>query len=224
MAISLVSSVEEDFDAGGWSATGGTTTAINTTGANLIVLALGWYVGSATATVSDSKGNTWIALTDVSGGFSKHQIYYAKNATVGTGHTFTISMSTSAWPGAFVYAISGADTTAPFDVQNSFANVLSSGPISIAVTPTINGSFIVTGLRTGNATTSTVSIDLSFILTKNTGGAAAYIIQTTAATINPTWNYSGGNQGAAITIASFKPSIVTPPTSNERTQLSVGLG
>ena len=39
-----------------------TTTAINTTGASLLVLGIA-VDGAATPTISDSKGNTWTALT-----------------------------------------------------------------------------------------------------------------------------------------------------------------
>ena len=85
MAITLVA---EATVAG---ASGGTTAAVNTTGANFIVLVT---AQSGTTTVSDNKGNTYTPLTlyTVSGGGSG-QLYYCTPATVGAGHTFTISTS-----------------------------------------------------------------------------------------------------------------------------------
>jgi len=224
MALSVVSSVAIDFDVGGWTPTGGTTPAINTTGANLLVVSFGWYSGGgATVTISDNKGNTWFPLTTRNNGTTGHRIYYAKNAIVGTGHTFTAALSTSGWPTAFVYAVANGHVTLPFDVENG-ATGGNSGPLSPgSITPSANGAFIVAGLQHGNGTTASVTVSAPFSsnLTLKTGGAAAYTIQSTAAAINPSWGFSGGNQGSALNIASFLEGLA--PTETRNTQEVVEL-
>src|SRR5258708_3690000 len=108
MAISLVIS---SAVAGG--ANGGTTAAVDTSGANLLVA---YVITQGAVTVSDSKSNTWSALTNSVNGFLNGQFFYAKGATTGTGHTFTVSGSSSVSV-IQVNAYSGADTVSPFDQQ-----------------------------------------------------------------------------------------------------------
>src|SRR5271163_3787727 len=109
--------------------------AINTTGANLLVMST-VQNGSGGMTVSDSKGNTWVALTPQSQ-FSSDEacIFYVVNPTVGTGHTFQSNFPNSATSsgGLIVTAWSGADTTSPFDVQNGtgyFSSTAQPGSVS----------------------------------------------------------------------------------------------
>src|SRR4051812_5534959 len=47
----------------GGASSGSTTSAINPTGANLIVVAVASYTVNAAPTLTDSKGNTWTGLT-----------------------------------------------------------------------------------------------------------------------------------------------------------------
>ena len=92
---------------------GGTTSAINTTGAKILVAAVSTYVSSGT--ISDSKSNTWVPLTaNGSGGNAVAQLFYVVNPTVGTGHTFT---SSGSYISASVAAFAGVATTSPFDEQ-----------------------------------------------------------------------------------------------------------
>ncbi len=66
-----------------------TGTPIDTTGANLLIFGVSYLDGSA-PTISDSKSNTWTALTATLPSTSGDiRIYYAKNPTVGAGHTFS---------------------------------------------------------------------------------------------------------------------------------------
>jgi len=205
----LVAYVRRGFGAlgGPWSvpANGGTTDPVDTTGANLLVVSVGCF-GGATVSVSDSKANTWFALTKHTGSQADHRIYYAKNATVGTGHTFTVTAS-GGYPGVVVYAFSGADPTAPFDTENGAGTSSSSGPLSTgSITPSGDGAYIVSGLQYGNG--SNTSITVTTALTSNVlitdACATAYTVQATAAAINPAWSWSGSTQGAAVSIAAFK--------------------
>ena len=71
-----------------------TTSAIDTTGATLLVALIVTDTGGGT--MSDSKGNTWTALTAHSGGTTvTGQLFYVSNPTVGSGHTFTPTISSA---------------------------------------------------------------------------------------------------------------------------------
>ena len=190
------------------SATGAntaTTTAIDTTGATLLVMVLidGQQSGFGT-TFSDSKSNTWTCLTqiDSGGGLSASgRICYVANPTVGSGHTFSaagyqITIMVSAW--------SGVKVSTPFDQENGTANAAQSG----SITPTENNELVISAYGDDYGS-GALSIDGGFtILNTKRGndgtksGGAAYLIQTTAAATNPTW--SGGTTDKWAVIASFK--------------------
>jgi len=193
---------------------GGTTAAMDTTGANLLLMSVGLYgPGSGPVTVSDSKGNTWIGLTlhGTSGG-NFHKIYYCvapPAGKLGPGHTFSYAATTSY--GALVaQAWSGVDTAAPVSGENGADGTpatLAAGP----VTPPTPGCLIVTGIVHDNNGGATVTIDSGFTIAgskpyvpgTSMGSHAAYLIQAVAATVNPVWTVTGGSPKTA-SIAVFK--------------------
>lgn len=184
---------------GATSAAAATTSAIDTTGANLIVVGA---TGSSAFTVTDSKGNTWTALTETGIGIDS-QLYYCLNPTVGSGHTFT---NTASYPTVHVVAVSGAAASSVFDVES----VSSTGSPG-SVTPSVNGSLLVTVEVNDSSADFASAISGGFTMLtgqpftggQNYGGRMAYLIQTTAAAISPTWTFAGG---ISSTIASFKPA------------------
>lgn len=183
---------------------GGTTPAIDTTGANLIVISVAFYSAGTGLTVTDSKGNTWFPLTLRSTSSGNQQCFYAKAAIVGPGHTFTVS-GTSIYAAIHVRAFAGA-TTNPFDVENG-ASISGSALPTGAITPTQNGALVVSGLCTDSS--ATVSVAPTMTVTQNPfvssvafGGALGYVVQGPAAAINPTWTIPGGATNAAA-VASF---------------------
>ena len=191
-----------------------TTAALNTTGANLIVCVVEQYNGATKGTVTDSKGNTWTQLTGAGTSIAYVDIWYCASPTVGTSHTFTYSSGSNLFGGIFVQAWSGA-ATSPFDQQNALANSTSINTVQAgSITPTVNGELIVAGLcKTDNTTTSsinsgfTVSNEAPWASGVNEGGSDAYLVQTTAAAINPTWTVGGTvSFNLAAAIASFKVS------------------
>lgn len=183
-----------------------TTSAIDTTGANLIVISVG---DGGTSTPTDSKGNTWTGLTVRNvGGDLRGRLYYSYAPTVGTGHTFTVPNSYGA---IAVAAFSGA-VASPFDVENGAADTDGGGTTQPgSVTPSENSEIVITGLGLGGSA-NTLSINGGFTIAASVdgihgtqyGAAIAYLIQTTAAAANPTWSYSGGSTAICATIASFK--------------------
>lgn len=195
---------------------GATSSAINTTGASLLVVSVSWYQNVPRPALTDSKGNTWVALTEIKFSVTGNVLYYCKNPTVGSGHTFTLAQSGSYCSGQ-ILAFSGTDTTAPFDVENGASVTrFSVPPRPGSITPSVDGCVLVVGMSSGDGT-SGFSIDGGFTLTDQVpqtssvcqGAAAAYLVQTSAAAANPTWYASvptAGAPGICTAIAAFKPA------------------
>lgn len=208
MAFAFVTSAHKIGASGG-----STTTAIDTTGVDFIAISISWYDAvTANPTVSDSKSNTWTALTLSSCSLAdgSERLYYCKNPTVGSGHTFTVA-GTSIFAPICVQCFSGG-STAELDQQNTFdytAGLTSAATGSL--TPVADDSLIITGLHTYNAT-SAIGINGGFTAEiqnysagVSQGGAIAYLIQTTAAAANPTWSWTS-NSFAALSMAVFRPT------------------
>ena len=197
---------------------GATSAAINTSGADLLVLVVSWDA-AVTISVSDSAGNTWTPLTPYAATYNRSGMFYAANAKTSASHTFTVSGTTSST--AFeLLAISGSLLTAPFDIQNGAVN--NSSPSSIQtgpVTPSQGNSLVIAGISINSTSTSaptaidsgfTISDSVAFASGVNYGGGAAYLFQGAPAAVDPTWTISPAAYGAAATIAVFKPAAVLP--------------
>lgn len=197
--------------AGSTDGNAATTSGIDTTGANLLVVAVTYYVLGGTVSVSDSKGNTWTqAAEDGGNNATGHAtLFYSKNPSVGSGHTFTVT-STGGFPGICAAAFSGADTAAPFDQQSAFGSGGASSIQPGSVTPSEDNELLVTAVSKAAAGV-TASVDGGFSETdefdlvggQHFGLAMAYLVQTSAAAANPTWTLSGSASTAAA-IATFK--------------------
>lgn len=180
-----------------------TTAAIDTTGADFLVVVCASNDGAA-CTPSDSKANTWTPLTlsqNYMGGVDE-RMFYSTGATVGTGHTFTV---TGPINGAIaVAAFSGIGSSTPITTNN---NSRGSATFQIGSLTTALPSLVVAGIgfNAGNY----LSVDSSFAITDTivsgmtNSVSLAYLIQTVAGATNPTWT-SGGNLTVAGTIASFR--------------------
>lgn len=216
MAISLIASIAQAQNASNPS-----TSAIDTTGANLLIAIVHYRAASGGGTIADSKGNSWTGLTPRENSTNAGiRIYYATNSpTVGSGHTLTL---TGDFATIELLAFSGAHATAPFDVENGAAADSSGASIQPgSVAPSEDGSVIVVGLTEGNdpggggpSINSGFSTPVYTVFSSpSRGGAASYLIQTTAAAVNPTWTVSGVLE-YATEIAVFKPSgaDTTAPT------------
>lgn len=194
---------------------GGTivTSAIDTSGANLLIVAVTQVGANVIGTLTDSKGNTWTLQSSpltaqTTGGYIR--IYYCPSPTVGSGHTFTYANGGQLFGVVAVQAWSGANAT-PFDVQNGSGSAI--GVTSLAtgsVTPNNNNSLIVATINASNSTSS-YAIDSGFTITDNVppsanvvGLALAFLKQNTASAINPTWSWTTAGSAVAA-IAVFKP-------------------
>lgn len=186
------------------------STAIDTTGVNLLVVVL--MDSDGTSVITDNKGNSpYATAVGQLGGFASNfnTIFYFKSPSVGTGHTFTVT-GTAKSPSIAMAGFSGVDTTSPLDQHTSASSNFGSSAQPGSITPGSANQLVVSGV-TYQDTGNTLSIDLSFIIadqlvqqnSAHLGGGLAYIIQTTATAVNPTWSEAVGNI-VSVTIASFK--------------------
>lgn len=215
-AIGLIDHVQAGSSGGGSVTTG----AINTTGANFIVINISYYSsGGALGPPTDSKGNTYTGLTDQTySSFGQHnRLFYCANATVGSGHTFTWNQGTS-YAIINVGAFSNVKLSSPLDQQNGSANTVSSTIQPGSITPVENNELVVTGVEQDDqAQTPTVSgatlLDSFHYIPANfLGGGLGYTIQTTAAAFDPTWTVGSATTYNASTSASFKLESGAGPT------------
>ena len=190
-----------------------TTDAIDTTGANLIVIVESIYGGVTTPTDSKSNGS-WTGLTAQTVNNESCRIYYHVAPTVGTGHTFTVT-ATAHYMAIAVFAFAGAHASAPFDVQNGSTG--GGGETSRQtgeITPSEAGCVVVTGVMTDPGTAHTMSgytsVQVNYAAGVNLGCGGSYLIQTTATPTNPTWTWTTGAVATAV-IASFKSAAGQVP-------------
>jgi hypothetical protein len=187
-----------------------TTAAGDTSGANLlVVIAARWNSSgsAASASVLDSKGNTWTERTRYGGaGNATISIWDCVPTSVGAGHTFTQHyISAAIFPTIQVLAFSGALAT-PFDTgkdvgtSNASSATLQPG----SVTPSEDNCVVITGAcwNTNNFTSlSLLTVgDTSDPVANRVGGGSGYEIQTTATARNPLWTVSGAADIAACSI------------------------
>jgi len=175
---------------------GGTTPAIDTTCANLLITVM--TTSSSGVAPTDSRGNTWTLLPDY--GSPNSYICYSTPTSVGSGHTFTISNGFSAMQ---VTAWSGAASSSPFDVQTG-----NFSPTAGPLTPSQNNSLLITGFSTSGSGIPSVSGGFTISSYDQAsagvyfGSASAYLIQTTAVSATATWSIP---TGAGCSMAAFKP-------------------
>jgi hypothetical protein len=203
---------------------GGTTTGINTTGANLIDVCVSRTAGVA-GTLTDSKGNSYAsALTrsDVSSGTVAIDRYSLYSPTVGASHTFTVT-GTGVTAAIAVKAFSGMLVNG-IDRQTGFTDTSSRTQITpTPITPSVDKEIAVSCVSSDGPGGTTYKIDSGFTdVTQIADGvgaffaiAGAYLPQYTAALLNPTswWTNTAGNEATDIisyvTNASPSPSCVS---------------
>jgi hypothetical protein len=194
-----------------------TTGAINTTGANLIVISLGSQQTSGTPSFSDSAGNTWtFGLKYNVAAWQGAWMYYCSNPNVSTGHTFSFSFTGGNSSNMIVSAFSGAATSSVLESFNGFSNTSFVSNVQPgAITTTQGNEMLLTFIYWNNTPAPTISTDFTVIRSTNTPQAAgaAYKITTSTGSFNPTWS-NGTNNSLATFIASFKYNPSSTPVVN----------
>lgn len=213
MAYSLIAHAQTASTDG----TGVTTGAINTSGADLIVVSVNWYYfGDNTPSVSDSKSNSYTSLTTKQdSNDAACQIWYVQGGTVGSGHTVTVSGS-GFYPVLSVTAWSGS-TASPFDQESG----ASAGPLSSSIAPGTlfpaeDNELIISSScysSFGQPDASALSVNGGFTQADTAllyspgahqGGGQAYLIQTSKAFTNPTWSIDSTANAFSAVQALFK--------------------
>src|SRR5574341_1375736 len=134
MAITLISNTP----AARGAFAGATTDAIDTTGANLLIIGMVCDAAYAT-TPTDSKSNTWTEATSyVSAGVVRVRLWYCIPTSVGTLHTFSAAGSLI---GHILAAAFGGVRQPGFDQQNG-ANGTGTTLQPGSITPTADGALL----------------------------------------------------------------------------------
>jgi len=194
---------------------GVTSTAIDTTGATLLVVAAHSWAQS-TSTVSDSKSNTWLPLTaygqNSTCGWVKIYYAYATSGKVGTGHTFTVTAG--AYNGITVSSYSGTSTSVdPYQAASDHGNYSGTNVTTIkpgSVTPAEAGDLIVTAWTGGDSTVTSLTLDLGFTRTdlfhdsNEPDASMAYLVVANTNAVDLTWTMTSGKPAASVAI--FKPA------------------
>jgi hypothetical protein len=165
---------------------------------NLIVVGVDWHDSQSFGSISDSAGNSYTEVGSelrVPGRF-RLRLYYAKNVA-GGANTVTVSLSgPDDVVELYIHEYSGANPTAPLDVQSGATGTASSAS-STAVTSTANDlvfGYCVTGLaNVGSGFTVRSNLDSN--LTEDKITATAGPVSATA-TASSAW---------ALQMAAFKP-------------------
>jgi hypothetical protein len=186
-----------------------TTPGINTSGADLIVLIVGYNNGPPTS-ITDSKGNTWTPLTAYpsSGNFTSIRAYYCAAPTVGAGHTFTANL-TGGFPTIAALAFAGGST---FDQENGVNDGASITSVNTgSITSSADEALTVAAVTLASAAAGGAAIsDQSFLLrviqfganTHAEGLVVFYGTQQNASSVDPLLSWEQPSACAA-TVASF---------------------
>jgi hypothetical protein len=194
---------------------GGTTAAMNCTGANFVAVAVSRNVGVG-STVTSSPANTWVMRTNVNGAYQGSEIWDASNATVSSAMTVSVT-DTAGYPAIIGACFSGLTST-PFDGQTTGAIDAGNSPLSTgSITPPSDGSLVLSAASVafgGAGSGGVFSISSGYTVIAQTpevggtnfAGALAYGIQATSGATNPAWSWTSANPGAgtSVTIAAYK--------------------
>ncbi|EKD91103.1 MAG: hypothetical protein ACD_30C00045G0003 [uncultured bacterium] len=198
-----------------------TATVGTTTAGNSFIAAVTWDdSATTTVTMADSNSNSgWTAVTTKQVDVRHNQamqIFYLPNiVTAGASHTVTATFSPSAaYRRLIVHEVSGLDTSGSVDqtavVNNEAGTAVSVGP----VTPTVNNEYIFATVVDDSGSQGWTAV-LPFTErgyqppADTTDMQTQDYVQTTAASISPSWTLSGTEDAMAQT-ATFKPA--TSPT------------
>lgn len=216
MAISVVQT-KTGAAAGGPVAAIALTSSV--TSGSLLVLCIHWYQGGGTdlqiSSISDSQGNTWVRAvrkTDSRHGSHEdnNEIWYAQNAIAGsTTITPTLSASQDCYYTAGVIEVSGMKTSGVLDVVGSNQGNGPTIEVTASGTTSQDDAFLVSVAQgyDGDNLAYTVPSGYTALYSEPDGGstepgAAAYRIETVAATELASWSRSNVNEYTA-TIAVF---------------------
>lgn len=193
------------------------TVTIDSTGANLLVVSLSIWQGRSAYSFSDSKGNTWTALTEYGAINPQTKQWYCLNpSSVGASHSFTITGTGGGAPSLAVHAFSGVGA---FDSEGG-NNANATSVATASLTPGADGAAFVAVLSYPSTSGSeagagTYSGFANLNVTGNAMGiATSYYIQTTAAAASET--FTGNSQQRQTSHCCFTPSVAAGQPASRR--------
>ena len=204
-----------------------TTLAINLPnpagGGNALILGVQFKSSGSIASVSDNKGNTWVAgPTVVNTTYAQQMsLYYCLNAIAGTQNikiTFNGLQSTSGFPQAVVSEFYNVATAGAFDGSGASSNSLTPGTVTTMAsgdliyhwgidfsdTNSNGGAFNGTSI-TGGSGFTLLSADLQV------GSADQFLVQPSAGAIVPNFTVSGSAVWGSVALALKGARAGTPP-------------
>lgn len=196
---------------------GGTSNQIDTTGADLIVVAISRFLLTVNgAVISDNRSNTYTQI-----GFGDSSSYHiglfvCQAPSVGTGHIFSINNGSAA-PSIVVGCFSGSQPS-PDDQQSIGSGSGGTTYQAGSITPSQNNELVISVIASagGNSGGAANTIDSGFTVAQFEGNsgvgvglALAYLVQTTATAENPTWTLSFGFDSIGINQSFFTTSTQT---------------
>ncbi len=211
----------------GVAAPGGAQVTINSTGASLYVVCVASDAGNGTGQgVSSTRGNTLTKIGTRYTNSAAQQIetFYSVPSNPGSGDQLTYSGSfgtimATAWSGT--HATTPLDTGSGAPTGNNGTTSTSIQPGS--VTPTQNGALIAACSSVSGGTTSsftagsgfTVELNAGLVGGQSYGGSFNYLIQSTAAAVNPLLGGWSSNPNSA-SISVFLPAGGAPTVPRGR--------
>lgn len=172
-----------------------TSSAIDMTGADLIVVAETHITGNTT-TISDSQSNSYTCTTPYTSPNMEVRFCYVQGPSISASQTVT-STCTVCFP-SFVVEAWKYSAASPLDQLNGTDSLTTGGQDGQfgSITPTQDNELIVAVVG-NNRTESYSAIDSGFTIRDQAqiaagaayGIAMADKVQTTASAINPTWSY-----------------------------------
>ena len=188
------------------------TSAVDTTGANTLVVAVQYRSGKFSSFV-DSASNTWTQIDVESALLSAAQrirFYYAKNAATSTTHTFTLTQTSADYGGIVMVALGGMDATAPLD-QNSTIDIdtAATSHTTGSITTTQANEIIVAFGEIYNSSTVSDGSGGTYTVQQSqaSGTEVGMILVTRLVTATGTFSYTfntGSSVATGYGIASFK--------------------
>lgn len=185
-----------------------TSSAINTTGANLLVFCWGQWHGVSQGATTDSQSNTWAGVTSVVDGLADTFTLVNQVASPSTSasHTFTLTSGGGPLGWFAVFALAGV-VTSTNDGNNHNSTNGATSLQTTTYTPSHADSLAITMMTMAlNGTGPSVNSGFTTIFTKNAtasvyGGGVGYLKQHTAAALAPTWSWTTSVAASAITIS-----------------------
>lgn len=198
-----------------------TTSAINTTGADLIGCAVADENAETATPFADSKGNTWsLAGTAAMSEYGRLRVLYSRPTSVGAGHTFAATPpATLNYPAVACVAFSGSKVS-PFDQVGAGTSGLAATSLSGgSVVTTAAGNISLAGLiqEQNNvvALAGYTVFQRLFSFNRSYGVALGWAVLSSPSTTAPAWSWASAMSAGAYpaTFQAFVPAAATPGPS-----------